>query len=225
MFTSIGVTLQETDLPDLVLLGSPVLLDKGVDEALASKRGELERLVERLQYMPAHDSLFLLRNLVTSSRLLYTLRTTPCMGRAELVSYDELVRSALTKTLNTDITNMGWLQASLPVRWGGLGVRSAVMLAPSAYLASAASTQGLVGSILPQHIQPTTHASFTLALDQWVTASSTAPPTAPYSGRQRAWDDPCCRKASDALLRMIYPEPELGQASTTHRGRGWRLFQ
>jgi len=33
-----------------------------------------------------------------------------------------------------------WTQASLPVRWGGLGVRSAALLASSAYLASAASS-------------------------------------------------------------------------------------
>ena len=36
-----------------------------------------------------------------------------------------------------------WLQSSLPVREGGLGVRSVVSLAPSAFLASAVSTRPL----------------------------------------------------------------------------------
>src|SRR5580704_10001113 len=48
-----------------------------------------------------------------------------------------------------DLSDEGWQQASLPVRWGGLGVRSAVMLAPSAYFASAASTATLVLKLLP----------------------------------------------------------------------------
>ena len=48
--------------------------------------------------------------------------------------------------------NDQWLQASLPVGDGGLGIRSAEMLAPSAYLASAASTLPLRQSILPDSI-------------------------------------------------------------------------
>ena len=82
----------------------------------------------------------LLRNVVTTPRLLYTLRTATCTGSKELIAYDELLKSTLSKTLNIHLSDSDWVQASLPVRWGGLGVRSAVMLAPSAYLASAAGT-------------------------------------------------------------------------------------
>src|SRR5688572_18326954 len=41
-----------------------------------------------------------------------------------------------------------WIQASLPVRNGGLGIRSAVMLATSACLASAAGTRNLQDQLL-----------------------------------------------------------------------------
>ena len=64
-----GVTLKEVPLEDLVLLGSPVLPGTGVDTVLASKREDLETLASRLPFMPAHDSLFLLRNVVTMPRL------------------------------------------------------------------------------------------------------------------------------------------------------------
>ena len=44
---------------------------------------------------------------------------------------------------NNEIINKAWLQASLPVRWGGIGVRRVVQLAPPAYLASAVCTTDL----------------------------------------------------------------------------------
>ena len=50
------------------------------------------------------------------------------------------------------MNNDQWLQASLPLGDCGLGMRSAEMLAPSAYLASAASTLLLQQSILPDSI-------------------------------------------------------------------------
>ena len=47
-----------------------------------------------------------------------------------------------------------WTQSTLPVRHGGLGIRSAVQLAPSAFLASAAASSGLAHLILPANMQP-----------------------------------------------------------------------
>jgi len=57
----------------------------------------------------------------------------------------------LLPNINNNNNNQ-WLQASLPVGDGGLGIQSAENLAPSAYLASAASTLLLQQSILPDNI-------------------------------------------------------------------------
>ena len=46
-----------------------------------------------------------------------------------------------------------WLQATLPVKLGGLGIWSAVQLAPSAFLASAAASSDLVHRIVPPTLQ------------------------------------------------------------------------
>ena len=62
--------------------------------------------------------------------------------------FDNTLRSGLTSILNVDLSENQWTQASLPVGDGGLGIRSAQMLAPSAFLASAASTLQLQQSIL-----------------------------------------------------------------------------
>ena len=49
-----------------------------------------------------------------------------------------------------------WIQASLPIRFGRLGFRCAVQLAPSAYLASTACSANLIHQILPSHVQEVT---------------------------------------------------------------------
>jgi len=90
--------------------------------------------------MPSHNSLYLLRNVLTAPRLMYLLRTAPCSGSPELPKFDAVLRESLSTTLNIDLSDDRWIQALLPVRWGGLGVHSVVSLAPSAYLAAATST-------------------------------------------------------------------------------------
>ena len=67
--------------------------------------------------------------------------------------YDAVLRDHLSATLNVDIDDNRWTQASLPVRWGGLGVRGITLLAPSAYLASAASTMELTSALLPMRLR------------------------------------------------------------------------
>ena len=63
-------------------------------------------------------------------------------------SCDSLLQSALQRICNSDFSDSQWLQASLPVRDGGLGVRRVSSLALPAYLASAASTLSLQNEIL-----------------------------------------------------------------------------
>jgi len=82
----------------------------------------------------------------------WLLRTSQCSDNPLLRQFDDTVRTGLITILNVDINNDQWLQASLPVGDGGLGIRSAEMLAPSAYLASAASTLLLQQSILTDSI-------------------------------------------------------------------------
>ena len=170
--------------------------------------------------------MFLLRNVVTTARLLYTLRTAPCSSSAELVRYDNLLRSTLSTTLNVDLTDEGWLQASLPVRWGGLGVRSAVSLAAPAYLASAAGALDRLISILPARLHASVDPAEAVALDSWRSAvdASTNPPTADYAKRQHAWDEPCCRKVAMDLLDGATDESHGWMHYPSHRsGCAWLM--
>src|SRR5664279_268446 len=120
---------------------------------------------------------------------MHLLRCAPCVDHIGLTNFDNLLRDGISRITNTDLTDLQWLQASLTVREGGLGVRRVTVLATSAFLASAAGTlhiqeQNLTGC--PGTIVPFV-SDFT---DRWASLSKVAPLEAPVSSRQAAWDDP-----------------------------------
>ena len=93
-----------------------------------------------------------------------------------------------------------WLQASLPVRYGGLGIRCAVQLAPSAFLSSVEGASDLVHQILPQHLGSFSYPEVDIALSEWSKGHSELPPPAPFSHSQRAWYTPGLKAISESLL-------------------------
>ena len=100
-----------------------------------------------------------------------------------------VVRAALSRSLNLAIDDSAWEQASLPVRWGGLGVRSVAALSTSAFLASRAASQELLRTILPSEVlaHPDTYSSEARRL--WDMDGGIAPVVA---ARQQGWDDALC---------------------------------
>ena len=96
------------------------------------------------------DALVLLRNSFTIPKLQYLLRTSPCFLSASLQCYDNILRSIVTSVTNTRLENNdpAWLQATLPVKMGGLEIRSAVQVDLLAFLASSHVSSDLVSTIL-----------------------------------------------------------------------------
>jgi len=94
-----------------------------------------------------NDSLFLLRNVLTASRPIHLLRSMLCIDSLVLPLYDAVLCESLSATLNINLDDIRWSQASLPIRCSGLGVRGVVLLAPSANVASAASTTELTSRV------------------------------------------------------------------------------
>jgi len=76
----------------------------------------------------------------SAPRARHLLRCSPSVGHAALDNFDELLRTALGYLTNCDQSDSEWIQATLPVRDGGHGVRRVSTLAHPAFLASAAST-------------------------------------------------------------------------------------
>ena len=204
IFTDNGIILQDTDINNATLLGAPLTDGVALEETLVKKVHELKTMSGRLDLLPAHDALYMLQHVVSTPKLMYLLRTSPCMDRRELVDYDLQLRSTLSSVLNIDLSEDRWQQASLPVRWGGLGVRGAVMLAPSAYLASAASTTQLVSRLTEKCALLSEDPYVAKALASWSAGvrPTATPPLDSSAVRQRSWDDTRCDYIADMVSQQ-----------------------
>lgn len=155
---SSAAELHITDEDSLTLLGSPLGNSDGVSVAISEKVDDLKIMGDRLQHLHVQDALLLLHHLFALPKLMYLLRTSPCFLSSKLQDYDDLLRESVSSITNNNLSvdDQVWIQATLPVKFGGLGIRSAVQLAPSAYLASAAGSSDLIPHILPSrfHICP-----------------------------------------------------------------------
>ena len=194
--------LKVTSPEQATLLGSAVGNVESVSRTIQEKTEMLGVMGNRLQYLHAHDAILLLRHALAIPKLLYTLRTSPCFASPELVAYDNMLRAITSSVTNTHFgeQDSSWTQASLPVKHGGLGIRSAVQLAPSAFLASAAASSNLVCQILPDRLAGTLDTAREEALAAWRQGSDVTPPSEPASHHQRNWDLPKVLETSASLL-------------------------
>ena len=190
---------KHTPLGEATLLGSPLMPGPAVDKVVSKKADDLERAVGRLSMLHSHDALILLRNGLSVPKLLYTMRTALCVDCPSLTRFDLLLRNGLSSILNVDLSDEKWLQASLPVKDGGLGIRCAATLALSAFLASAASTSELQANMLPPESADTSDDLVDTALKAWKLLTGSEPPTGSAAHRQREWDSRWISKAWTTL--------------------------
>jgi len=174
---------------EATLLGAPLSNSDAMDKMLASRCEDLERAISRLKLLSAHDSLTLLRFSFSAPKIMHTLRSSPCANHPSLVQFDALLRSGTNLITNSNLSDIQWIQASLPVSAGGLGIRRVTALAPSAFLASAACTHDLQALILSGSNTPA-DTSLIAAQITWSSAHNQPFPTLPAALKQAAWDKP-----------------------------------
>ena len=111
---------------DATLLGNPLSIP-ALDLVLAAKTRDLECFSTRLQLLTAHSAFFLLWASISIPRLVYFLRCALAFVlRGWLVAYDEVLKTAVETILNCSLSPEAWMQSSLPVGLGGLGIRQTV---------------------------------------------------------------------------------------------------
>jgi len=93
-----------------------------------------------------------------------------------------------------------WSQASLPIRHGGLGLRSAADLSLQCFLSSCFACQGLVNRLLPS--LTLLHGEVINATDTW---SALHDSFQRQKETQSAWDDLACKEALAVLLDTPSP--------------------
>ena len=120
-----------------------------IDDCIGTKVSALKMMENRIQYLQAHDALLLLRYSLSILRLVYLRRTVLCFLSLQLSVFDDIFKRMLGLVMNICFSSEEsiWLQASLPVRFGGLGIPRAVQLALSAFQSSVASS-ALIHQIL-----------------------------------------------------------------------------
>ena len=91
---------------------------------------ELEKISDVIDKLDARYGFYLLKNCFSMPKLLYFLRTSPCLLQNDLLErYDNLLRNSFCKVINVKMDDNQFLQAVFPAARGGLGVSSARLLA------------------------------------------------------------------------------------------------
>ena len=130
------------------------------------------------------------------------IRSSPCFLVPDVLrNIDASFRQFLTETLNIQLDDKAWRQASLPVKAGGLDVRRIEGLALPAYLSSSSAAEALVLQIAPSAAEPF-GLLVSAALEAWSAAAGNGvdPPTQPSASRQSSWDTPLVTHALKDLL-------------------------
>ena len=195
----------EVNRDQATMLGS-LISNISIRSAIQAKSKSLEVLGNKLQYLHSHDAFCLLRHALAIPKALHMLHTSPCFLSPALQECHSLLRSHLDTILNINLMDLAWTQASLPVWTGSLGVRSATLLAPSTFLASAAGSAHLVHQILPQRLHNSPCPATEGALNSWHQGHNVPPPSGLDAFRQKAWDLPRVTNAAKALLRAAPDE-------------------
>jgi hypothetical protein len=170
------------------LLGAPLFRGPVQDGFWDERCADLCRAVDRLCLIESQDALILLRASFSAPRVQHLLRCSPCVDHPSLATFDTILRSALDRITNVKVSDTQWIQATMPIKDGGLGIRRVASLALPAYLASAASTLSLQEDILrasttsPDQLLKTYEASWT--------ATHGTPPAGTLAFKQAAWDRP-----------------------------------
>jgi hypothetical protein len=174
-------------IEDVSLLGAPLFPGSVLDADWAKRCADLSRAVERLRSIGSQDALILLRASFGAPKVQHLLRCCPSFCHPALQTFDNLLRSAVQQITNSDLSDSQWIQASLPIKDGGLGIRRVSSLARSAFLASAASTLSLQTLILEDCcVSEDTH--LREYLDSWSLEFGSLPD--PLPSKQASWDRP-----------------------------------
>ena len=141
------------------LLGCPIGPPSYCEEVLQSRITKVrESLVALHDMRDSHLETTLLRSCLALPKVMYVLRTSPpsyIMQAAR--DFDEAVRETLQIIVGVPLSEWSWLKASLPSCRGGIGLRSASLHAPAAFLASSTGSQELIGKMLGRPLSCSTH--------------------------------------------------------------------
>ena len=180
------------------------MTDKAAESVMAEKKEDLERMVDRFQYIDAQSAFYLLRNCLWIPKLQYILRAAPVYRRLDLLQpLDETLRTAICSITNVNFNQDSWTQAVLPTGYGGLDLRRTQDIALPSYVASLHHCMQLVTTMLSRTLHANLSAKHEAAVTYWKNAAEPAePPAGDATRSQRAWDSVLAGKMRNRLLSV-----------------------
>ena len=133
----------------LVVLGTPIGSEQFISNHFSSKIEKNDRIIKKLPKLnDPQISFALLSKCMGLSKVGYFLRTSPCSDTIDLATrFDNSTNEALELIIGKDLPKIARLQTELPLKLGGLGLRSAVKHAPASFLSSINSVTPTICSI------------------------------------------------------------------------------
>ena len=173
----------------ITLLGSPVWGSREFMvanvQALLNKTFSLQSLITELDN--PQIELHLLRSCLSTCKVIHLLRSVPIGDIGDIINHFDLnLRSSLSQIMHCTLTDEAWLQATLPLRLGGLGLREASPLAPIAFSSSCALAHSIASRISLDYQVPFIGEMSTI--NHLTNLSLTPPPTGTQASMQAEAD-------------------------------------
>ena len=154
-------------------------------QGLLNKTFSLQSLITELDN--PQIELHLLRSCLSTCKVIHLLRSVPIGDIGNIINHFDLnLRSSLSQIMHCTLTDEAWLQATLPLRLSGLGLREASPLAPIAFASSCALAHSIASKISPDY--QATLIGVMSTLNHLTNLSFTPPPTGTQASMQAEAD-------------------------------------
>ena len=198
-FSKVAPDISVLDKQTLHLLGAPIF-DESIPNYISEKVSKFEQTSEGLLKINPHMALSIIRCCTFVPKFTYVMRCSHLWKFENLLnSLDNILKEKLCEILNCPLDDTSWCQASLPIRFGGLGIRKTSSVALPAFLASSYSIVNLSRSIINPSLGDVEVACLAEARSAWVNACPDSTPPI-HENSQRQWDEPLCKRTFAALL-------------------------
>lgn len=200
LFKQLAPGIKIVDKESLHLLGCPIF-DQSFENFINVKIQNFKATSHRLNKINMHSAYAIMKHCLFVPKFTYILRGSHLWKHPILLlNLDSIILDTLTSVFNISFGELTWTQATLPIRFGGLGIRKISSIALPAFLASVHGAQILIGKILAPSIGVLEAAHCAEAKNVWsLTCPTTDFPVNP--GSQRQWDEPLCRLTRNQLLQ------------------------
>ncbi|XP_048479848.1 uncharacterized protein LOC125489131 [Plutella xylostella] len=198
-FNSLAPNIKILDETSLRLLGAPIH-EQSINNFISEKMNSFTNKIPHLLKISKHMAFQIIRYSLFVPNFTYILRCSPIFKNKTILSdIDNLIQNSLSKILNLPFRDRDWLQASLPIRFGGIGVRKVSDVALPAFLSSTHSTLALYNKIIHPSLGVSEVSCCGEAKEAWQSiCPGEALPENPHS--QRLWDEPKCLSTGRHLL-------------------------